>query len=62
MADGHRTITLTLTEAQRDVFHLAMDMALSEWEPSGHPLKSSRHTLTRAMEAFDKAWEVGIKR
>lgn len=62
MADGHRTITLTLTEAQHDVFHLAMDRALEEWDVVNHPLKSSRHTLVRAMEQIDKAWDQGIKR
>lgn len=62
MADGHRTITLTLTEAQHDVFHLAMDRALEEWSPVGHPLKSSRNTLLRAMEQVDEAWKLGKRR
>lgn len=61
MSDGHRMITVTLTEAQHDVFHLAMHRALEEWDVVNHPLKSSRHTLSRAMESIDKAWSEGIR-
>lgn len=62
MGDGHRTFTLTMTEAQRDLFIAATEVAVEKWDVLHHPLRTRIATLKRAMEQFDAAWETGIKR
>lgn len=62
MGDGHRTFTLVMTEAQRDLFAAAVEVALEHWDVLNHPLRSRVATLRRAMGQFDAAWEKGTKR
>lgn len=62
MADGHRTITLTLTEAQHDVFLAAAETAVEVWLTQGTLRHSDRYTLKRALDRFNEAWEEGIKK
>lgn len=62
MGDGQRTFTLTITEAQRDLFVAATEVALEKWDVVNHPLRSRVHTLKRAMERFNDAWDSGVKR
>jgi hypothetical protein len=61
MCDGKRTFTVTLTEAQYDVFVNAADAATENWKPLGKIRSSDVATLKRAMERLAKSWDIGIR-
>jgi len=61
MCDGKRTVTITFTEAQYDVFVAATKEATEKWKPLGRIRSSDVGTLSRAMERFAKAWDIGIR-
>jgi chitodextrinase len=61
MGDGKRTFTVTLTEAQYDVFVNATDTATEKWKPLGRVRSSDVSTLKRAMERLAKSWDAGIR-
>jgi hypothetical protein len=61
MCDGKRTISVTLTEAQFDVFKAAMEQATETWKPLGRTRSSDVHTLARAMERIAQSWDIGIR-
>ena len=54
-------MTVTLTEAQYDVFLEATKAATNNWKPLGRVRSSDVSTLKRAMERLAKAWDIGIK-
>lgn len=62
MSDGHRTITLTLTEAQYDVFSAAMEQAREVWKPLGRIRSSDVQTLERAMSRLSESWKNGVRK
>lgn len=63
MSDGHRKITLELTEAQHDILQEAAKEIITHWQNTGTELhKRNTHTLARAMQKFDNAWQQGRKR
>lgn len=62
MGDGQRTITLTLTEAQYDVFMAAVEQVSDEWKALGRLRASDVSTLNRAMSRITESWQVGSRK
>ena len=56
-----RTITITLTDAQYDVFVAATKEAIKQWEPLGRVRSSNVGTLSRLLERLAQAWDIGIR-
>jgi hypothetical protein len=54
MSNGHRTMTLVLTEAQHDVLQAALDTAWVQWDNKNRI--RDRQTLLRTSSRLNIAW------
>ena len=62
MSDGHKTLTLILTNAQYDVLKHAITLITKDWQENGTTRqKRDIHTIERAMQRINEAWDQGIK-